>query len=105
MTAENRVEPRDIAEAAILYAQPCPQADTHAALWEENGTSITGGLSSAALAIAFGFIGYLVGVQPPRRALVLERAFDIAKIFAGAVRLYGATWPRTLSEIDSESPR
>ena len=79
---ENKVEPRDIAEAALLYApgKPCPQSDTSPPpFWRRMALSITGvTLVTAALAIAFGLIGYFAGKDAPG-------AFDIAKIFAGAV--------------------
>src|SRR6266704_3001955 len=72
---ENKVEPRDVAKAALRYApgEPFPTSEESNApiplemqisFWKRMALSITGvTLVSALLAIAFGIIGYLVGTR------------------------------------------
>jgi len=81
------VQPADIAAAAMLYAPgkefPLAKGEADLPFWRRMALSITGvTLVSAALAVAFGVIGYYIGTKNPSAA---TGAFDIAKIFAGAV--------------------
>jgi hypothetical protein len=95
---ENKVEPRDVAKAALRYAPgeafPAEQEsrlqiplEMQIPFSKRMALSITGvTLVSALLAIAFGVIGYLVGTRAAAQgAQFASGAFDIAKIFAGAV--------------------
>jgi len=82
------IEARDIATAAMLYAPGLQYPDKRSELdipfFRRMALSITGvTLVSALLAIAFGVIGYYAtkGNQPN----LANGAWDIAKIFAGAV--------------------
>ena len=76
-------EPRDIAQAALLFApgDPSPPYDRFYSLTKIGITGVT--LVSSLLAIAFG----LIGMYQTRagNAQMASGAFDIAKIFAGAI--------------------
>jgi hypothetical protein len=82
------VEPGDIATAALLYAPgnqfPAGGDVLNIPFWRRMALSITGvTLVSGLLAIVFGVLGYFEkNGQNPQLA---SGAFDIAKIFAGAV--------------------
>ncbi|HEX7177009.1 MAG TPA: hypothetical protein VF240_17255 [Pyrinomonadaceae bacterium] len=86
--AEGRddIEPKDIAQAAQLYAPgelfTAPPRE-RLTLKEKVLSSISGiTLISALLAIAFGIIGYAAAAKGSE---ITSGAWDIAKIFAGAV--------------------
>lgn len=84
------IEPSDIAQATLHYA-PGHQLVLQESAWKAFGrnviASVTGvTIVSAILAIAFGVIGWIVAKDTAADAGQLSSgAFDIAKIFAGAI--------------------
>lgn len=81
------VEPRDIASAAMLYAPgllyPDKKTELDIPFFRRTALSITGvTLISGLLAITFGLIGYFAAKGDQA---IASGAWDIAKIFAGAV--------------------
>jgi hypothetical protein len=82
------LEPADLANAALAFAPGFPFSDdlgsANLPFWRRMGLSLTGvTLVSGGLAVCFGVIGYFAAHNS---SLVgATGAWDIAKIFAGAV--------------------